>query len=74
LEKRWINMQIEKNGPGWDVNLKHGESLQVLVPASEGQTSVHLEVSSSGKLCITGGASIIEEISGEGMAEKIRDN
>lgn len=47
--------------------------VQVTVPASQGRTVVHMEVDHQGKLRISGGSSIIGEIVGEGMAQKVRE-
>ncbi len=54
------------------VELKEGEHIQLLVPASMGRTAVHLSVI-NGRLEITGGSSIICGIVGPGMAEKVRE-
>lgn len=48
----------------------HG--VQIIVPASVGRTAVHLEIDHEGKLCISGGSSIIGEIIGPGMIQKIK--
>ncbi len=55
---------------GEAVELKEGESIQLLVPASDSRTAIHLSVI-CGKLEISGGASIIDSINGPGMAGKI---
>lgn len=55
---------------GETVELQEGEAIQLLVPASDSRTAVHLSVI-CGKLEISGGASIIDSINGPGMAEKI---
>ncbi len=58
-------------GIGEAVELEEGESIQLLVPFSDGLTAVHLSVI-NGKLEISGGASIIDSINGTGMLEKVR--
>jgi len=63
----------DKNGNYHVIQLEHGDQVQLLVPASMERTCVNLEVSYDGMLRITGGASIIEEISGPGMKEKIKE-
>ena len=67
-------MYIEKDGLDCVIDLESDERLQLFVPTSMGRTCVHLEVTSSGKLQITGGSSIIEGIIGQGMAEKVKHN
>jgi hypothetical protein len=64
------NQEIEIS-LGEAVELKEGESIQLLVPASDSRTAVHLSVI-CGKLEICGGASIIDSINGPGMALKVK--
>lgn len=56
---------------GEAIELREGEFIQLVVPASDCRTSVHLEVI-NGRLEISGGADIISGINGPGMAEKVR--
>lgn len=63
---------LEKNGSFEVVQLDEGDCVQLLVPASQGRTCVYLTVM-LGKLCIGGGASIIDEIKGEGMLAKVKE-
>lgn len=64
----------EKNGSCEVIELEHGDEVQLAVPASDGcRTCVYLEVDEEGKLIITGGASIISEIIGEGMRRKVKE-
>ena len=65
-----IRLVHEGNQP-FDIELEEGESVQLLVPMSDGRTCVNLEVI-CGKLRITGGASIIDSIEGEGMVDLVR--
>jgi len=72
-------MKIFKNGK-WEkiegcerIELEHDDKIQLLVPASLIRTSVNLVVTKRGKLEIAGGSSIIEEISGPGMSEKVKE-
>ena len=51
----------------FNVELEEGESIQLLVPMSDGRTCVHLEVI-NGMLGITGGASIIDSIEVDGYS------
>lgn len=60
-----------KIGAGEVIELKEGESIQMVVPASMGRTTVHMSVT-NGLLEITGGSSIIDSINGPGMIEKVR--
>ncbi|MBN1326148.1 hypothetical protein JW977_04205 [Candidatus Falkowbacteria bacterium] len=66
-----IGNQEIKTKTGEAVELHEGEYIQLLVPASMGRTSIHLSVI-CGKLEIAGGSSIISNISGPGMIEKVR--
>lgn len=62
--------KIEIN-TGESVELEEADFIQIIVPQSDGRTSVHLAVI-NGKLEISGGASIIDSINGPGMSEKVR--
>ncbi len=62
----------EKNGSCHVIKLHEGDVVQLLVPASVERTCVYLSVI-CGKLCIGGGASVIDEIVGEGMTSKVRE-
>ena len=71
-------MKIFKDGK-WEkikgcegIELEHDDRIQLLVPASLGRTCINLVITKRGKLEIAGGSSIIEEISGPGMAEKVK--
>jgi len=61
-----------KNGSCEVIELEKDDQIQLLVPASEERTCVYLSVSWDGKLNIEGGSSVISEISGDGMREKIK--
>lgn len=61
-----------KNGSCHVIELEHDDEVQLVVPASLEQTCVYLEVDDEGKLVITGGASIIAEISGNDMRKKLK--
>lgn len=63
----------DKNGSCHVVELEHNDQVQLLVPASMERTCVLLEVYSNGKLSITGGSDVIEEIGGEGMEAKVKN-
>lgn len=65
--KKDVEFGAKDKYPIFNVELRDDESVQLLVPASDGRTCVHLEVI-SGKLHITGGASIIDSIDVEGYA------
>lgn len=73
--RRRKDVVLESNDkcPVFNVELKEGESIQLLVPMSDGRTCVHLEVI-NGMLQIAGGASIIYSISGLGMKEKVEED
>ena len=62
----------QKNGSCEVIELEHDDQVQLLVPASSERTCVYLEVDDEGKLVIAGGASIISEISGDGMLDKVK--
>jgi len=65
-------MEIKKTGNHYVIRMGHEDTIQLAVPASMEMTCVYLEVSSSGKLNITGGSSVVEHISGPGFKNKIR--
>lgn len=56
----------------YTIELEKDDKVQLLVPASLERTCVHLSVDWNGKLIITGGSSIISEITGDGMREKVK--
>lgn len=53
-----VELTSEREHPIWNVQLEEGESIQLLVPMSDNQTCVHLDVV-CGYLEIDGGGSII---------------
>lgn len=52
------------------VVVKDGDLVYLTVPHAEGKTCVYV-TNENGKIVLTGGASIIKRIEGEGMKEKV---
>ena len=71
--KKDIDLNSRDKCPVFNVELKDSEAIQLLVPASIGQTCVHLEVV-SGELQIIGGASIIDLIDVDGYVRIKNDS
>lgn len=65
-------MKVSTNGNELVLTFEDGDHVMVTTPPASGKVAVYLSAS-SGRLTFTGGADIVEEISGEGMLAKVKD-